>query len=67
MSLLERVLRALCPHRFSWPRIGVDGRDYQVCLICGTAYAYDWSTMRRTSLLTPVDSPAGVADGSKHP
>ena len=24
------------------------GQDYQVCLLCGTAYEYDWVQMRRT-------------------
>lgn len=48
---LKRILQWLCPHRFSWPHSGIDGRDYQVCLLCGTAYEYDWTTMRRTKLL----------------
>jgi len=49
--LLERLLEKLCPHQFSWPHSGSDGQDYQVCLICGTAFSYDWGTMRRTGLL----------------
>jgi hypothetical protein len=49
--LLERFLEKLCPHQFSWPHSGSDGQDYQVCLICGTAFSYDWGTMRRTGLL----------------
>lgn len=67
MKFLERVLRALCPHRFSWPRIGVNGQDYQVCLICGTAYEYDWTTMRRTTPLRPVDSPSELMHQGKRP
>jgi len=27
------------------------GRHYQICLACGTAYEYDWSLMRRTNRL----------------
>lgn len=49
--LLARFIEKLCPHRFSWPHSGGNGQDYQVCLICGTTFAYDWGTMRRTGLL----------------
>jgi hypothetical protein len=45
---LKQLLSTLCPHRFSWPHSGAHGQDYQVCLICGVAYEYDWITMRRT-------------------
>jgi len=31
----------------------MQGRDYQVCLLCGTAYEYDWTTMRRTGRVVP--------------
>jgi len=44
----QRLLASLCPHRFSWPRSGPYGQDYQVCLICGTAYEFDVVEMRRT-------------------
>ena len=50
-ALLHQILRYLCPHRFSWPHSGIDGHDYQVCLLCGSAYEYDWTTMRRTGRL----------------
>jgi hypothetical protein len=49
--ILQRLIERLCPHRFSWPHSGTHGQDYQVCLICGSAFAYDWSTMRRTGPL----------------
>lgn len=49
--LLTRLLEKLCPHQFSWPHSGGNGQHYQVCLICGTTFAYDWVTMRRTGLL----------------
>ena len=47
-QLLAWVSERLCHHQFSWPHIGAHGRDYQVCVLCGTAYEYDWSSMRRT-------------------
>jgi hypothetical protein len=50
-TLLNVLLAKLCPHRFSWPH-SVEGQDYQVCLICGTAYEYDLRTMRRVRRLT---------------
>ena len=46
-----RFFEMLCRHQFSWPRTGAHGRDYQVCLICGAAYEFDCSTMRRTRRL----------------
>lgn len=49
-TLLRFLLDKLCPHRFSWPH-NLHGRDYQICLICGTAYEYDCSAMRRTRRL----------------
>ena len=40
-----------CSHEFSWPRR--EGNSYyQVCLLCGVEYAYDWKTMQRTEKLT---------------
>lgn len=63
-NLLKRLFVRLCPHRFSWPHSGLHGQDYQVCLICGTAFGYDWTNMRRTGRLavTP-DSPAVFLPG----
>jgi hypothetical protein len=52
-KFLKELLSRLCPHRFSWPHSGVNGQDYQVCLICGTKYEYDWMTMRRTRRVSP--------------
>lgn len=48
MNFLKQLLVLGCTHRFSWPRIDDDGRHYQICLACGTAYEYDWKVMRRT-------------------
>ena len=43
VKLLKLLLRQGCTHRFSWPRIDDNGRHYQICLACGTAYEYDWN------------------------
>jgi hypothetical protein len=51
IMIWKRLLGRGCKHRFSWPRIDNDGRHYQICLLCGTAYEYDWTSMRRTSRL----------------
>ena len=55
MTLWEQLLRRACPHRFGWPRIDDDGRHYQICLLCGTAYEYDWKLMCRTDRLLAVN------------
>ncbi len=36
-----------CSHQFSWPRRSPEGEYYQVCLLCGGEYSYDWNLMRR--------------------
>jgi hypothetical protein len=51
MNFLKHLLQQACPHRFSWPRIDEQGRHYQICLACGTAFEYDWRMMRRTGRL----------------
>ena len=51
VKLWKLLLRQGCTHRFSWPRADENGRHYQICLVCGTAYEYDWSAMRRTNHL----------------
>ena len=53
MQFFQQLLGRFCPHRFSWPHSGAHGRDYQVCLICGAKYEYDWNTMKRTRQLRP--------------
>jgi hypothetical protein len=67
-QFLKQLFAKLCPHRFSWPHSGVQGRDYQVCLICGTAYEYDWTTMRRTGQVAAPKEARGLrlpsGDGS---
>jgi len=51
MRFVQRLLGELCSHQFSWPRLDGNGRHYQVCLICGIAYEYDWKRMRRIDRL----------------
>ena len=46
--LLEMVSLFQCAHEFSWPRRRESGDYYQVCLLCGAEYHYDWHSMRRT-------------------
>lgn len=54
MKFLMQLLGKGCTHRFSWPRMDEEGRHYQICLACGTAYEYDWRTMRQTGRLLPL-------------
>ena len=51
MNFWKRLCGRGCAHRFTWPRIDTNGCHYQICLLCGTAYEYDWTMMRRTSRL----------------
>jgi hypothetical protein len=63
--LFNRLIEKLCPHRFSWPHSGAHGQDYQVCLICGSAYEYDWITMRRTRLIDPAELQGSVSSNKQ--
>ena len=51
---MDVLMLARCSHEFSWPRRTTSGEYYQVCLLCATAYQYNWKTMRRGDR---VDSP----------
>jgi len=51
MKFLQRLLSEFCSHRFTWPRLSGNGQHYQICLICGAAYEYDWKRMQRTDRL----------------
>jgi len=46
-KLMDVLMLGRCSHEFSWPRRTAGGEFYQVCLLCATAYQYDWKTMRR--------------------
>jgi hypothetical protein len=54
LNFFKQLIGRGCAHRFSWPRIDDNGRHYQICLACGTAYEYDWKGMRRTDRLLPA-------------
>ena len=51
LKFLNQLLHRACTHRFAWPRVDENGRHYQVCVACGTAYEYNWETMQRTTKL----------------
>jgi hypothetical protein len=53
-KLMDVLMLGRCSHEFSWPRRSASGEYYQICLLCATAYQYDWKTMRRGSR---VDEP----------
>ena len=61
MNLLTLFFGRGCSRRFTWLRIDADGRHYQICPLCGTAYEYDWRMMRRTDRLLVTNPPHPVA------
>jgi len=52
-KLLDAITNRLCSHQFAWPRRRASGDYYQVCVLCGAEYSYDWSTMTRTGRIEP--------------
>ena len=54
-KLMDVLMLGRCLHEFSWPRRAANGEYYQVCMVCATAFQYDWKTMRRGNR---VDQPA---------
>jgi hypothetical protein len=46
-SKFLQLLPGGCRHEFAWPRKTTEGDYYQVCLICGEEYRYDWRSMTR--------------------
>ena len=46
-KLMDVLMMGRCSHEFAWPRRAANGEYYQVCLVCASAYQYDWKTMRR--------------------
>ena len=53
-KLLDAITSRLCSHQFAWPRRRPDGRYYQVCVLCGAEYMYDWNSMTRTGRIQPL-------------
>ena len=51
-----------CSHEFSWPRRWPDGEYYQVCLLCGEEYRYDWKAMCRAERVVGPKPQPGSAD-----
>src|ERR1700751_2306847 len=71
-KLMDVLMLGRCSHEFSWPRRAASGEYYQVCLLCATAYEYDWKTMRRghrveePEAVTP-STPVRRRSGQKQP
>jgi hypothetical protein len=61
-KFMDVLMSGRCSHEFSWPRRAASGEYYQVCMLCATAYQYDWKTMRRGSRM---EEPAAEAPGGK--
>jgi len=53
-KIMDVLMLGRCSHEFAWPRRTANGEYYQVCVLCATAFQYDWKTMRRGSR---VDDP----------
>ena len=69
-KLMDVLMQGRCSHEFSWPRRTANGEYYQICLLCATAYQYDWKTMRRGDRMDePVvdDPPVHRRSGQKRP
>lgn len=60
----NRILNLLalrsCSHQFSWPRRSSTGDYYQVCVLCGDEYGYDWDSMQRLGRKPPQSASKGV-------
>jgi len=54
-----------CSHEFSWPRRWSDGGYYQVCLVCGDEWQYDWKKMQRTERITTERFAERVMEGMR--
>jgi len=48
-KIMDVLMLGRCSHEFSWPRRSANGEYYQVCVLCATAFQYDWKAMRRGS------------------
>ncbi len=46
-GILGKLTLGGCNHQFSWPRRSRTGEYYQVCVLCGDEYNYDWESMQR--------------------
>lgn len=69
-KLMDVLMLGRCSHEFSWPRRAANGEYYQVCLVCATAFQYDWKTMRRGNRVDhpPAETTTGRRrSGQKQP
>jgi hypothetical protein len=68
-KLMDVLLLGRCSHEFSWPRRAASGEYYQTCMLCATAFQYDWKTMRRGNRVDePVpDTTVRRRSGQKQP
>ncbi len=70
-GILGKLALGGCNHQFSWPRRSRAGEYYQVCVLCGDEYSYDWDSMQRLGRKPPrsvaQDSAASKADFRWHP
>jgi PilZ domain len=69
-KLMDVLLLGRCSHEFSWPRRAANGEYYQTCMLCATAFQYDWKTMRRGNRVEePLADTAAVRrrSGQKQP
>jgi hypothetical protein len=68
-KLMDVLLLGRCSHEFSWPRRAANGEYYQTCMLCATAFQYDWKTMRRGNRVDePVpDTAVRRRSGQKQP
>ena len=67
-QILDVLMLGRCSHEFSWPRRAANAEYYQVCLLCGAEYKYDWKTMRRIERVEhsmPAPTVAGSRSHSK--
>ena len=64
--LLDLFRLGHCSHEFSWPRRWPDGQYYQVCLVCGDEYKYDWKTMSRLERITIHARPEEPMPAARH-
>lgn len=60
-GILRRLSLGGCSHQFCWPRRSPAGDYYQVCVLCGDEYSYDWESMQRLGRKPPQPATATAA------
>ncbi len=59
-GILGRLSLGGCNHQFSWPRRSAGSEYYQVCVLCGEEYIYDWESMQRLGRKPPESVGQGI-------